>query len=361
VAIWLRLIKLWEGDKKWEGVFMQKNFSRRVGIVGYGAYIPYSYVKIDEVDWRGKVLGLSKKAVACWDEDSITLGVEAGRQAIKMAGIESDKVGLVYVGSESPPYAVKPSSTVVGDCLGLTDNYQAVDMEFACKAGTAAVEAAMAQVMSGMADYGLAIGSDVSQAAPGDLLELSAGAAGAAFLLGSEQLLVECIDFLSISKDLPDFWRREYEVYPKHGNRFTGKPAYFAQIEKAMKSILEKNGVGIEQIDQVVVHMPNGKFPRKIFKDFGFKKNQWENGLTVLEVGNPYSASAMLGMIGSLEKAKANELILMVSYGSGSGSDAFLWKTTELIEKKRMGLEKLIKRRKKIDWKEYLEQRRVDE
>jgi len=116
-------------------------------------------------------LGLEKKALAAWDEDSVTMAVEAGQTALKVAKIKAGELGAVYVGSESPPYAVNPMSTIVADVLGVGNHYRAVDLQFACKAATAGLQMAMGEVAGKHHDYALVIGTDKAQAKRGDVLE----------------------------------------------------------------------------------------------------------------------------------------------------------------------------------------------
>ncbi|MBE0410991.1 MAG: hydroxymethylglutaryl-CoA synthase, partial [Anaerolineales bacterium] len=206
--------------------------TKPVGIIGYGAYIPRYRLPASEVAriWSGGEGGLpiKEKAVAGIDEDVVTMSIEAARNALARAGIPPTGIRAVWVGSESHPYAVKPTSTIVAEAIGAVPNVQAADWEFACKAGTEAMVAAMGFVGSGMADYALAIGMDIAQGRPGDALEFTAGAGGAAFILGAaEESAVVIESAYSYVTDTPDFWRRAYQRYPEHGQRFTGEPAYF--------------------------------------------------------------------------------------------------------------------------------------
>lgn len=123
-----------------------------------------------------KSLNVYEKAVPDLDEDTATIAVEAARNAILRAEIDPRRIGAIYTGSESHPYAVKPTGTIVGEALCCSHFHTVADMEFACKAGTAAIQACLGLVRSGMIDLGLAIGSDVSQGAPGDALEYTAAA-----------------------------------------------------------------------------------------------------------------------------------------------------------------------------------------
>ena len=141
-----------------------------VGIAGYGAYIPRYRLPATEVAriWKGGSGGtpIREKAVAGLDEDVITMSVEAARNALARAQIDPTLIRAVWVGSESHPYAVKPTSTIVAEAIGATPSTQAADWEFACKAGTEAVQAAIGMVGSGMAQYALAIGMDTAQGRP---------------------------------------------------------------------------------------------------------------------------------------------------------------------------------------------------
>ena len=162
--------------------------ARPVGIVGYGAYVPRGRLPAAEVSrvWEGgqAALPILEKAVPDLDEDVVTMSLEVARAALARAGVGPERIRAVWVGSESHPYAVKPTSTIVAEALGATPYTQAGDWQFACKAGTEAMVAAIGFVGSGMADYALAIGMDTAQGRPGDALEYTAGAGGAAFVLG---------------------------------------------------------------------------------------------------------------------------------------------------------------------------------
>ena len=172
------------------------------------------------------------------------MSVEASKNALRRAGIDPREIGAVYVGSESHPYAVKPTGTVVAEAIGATPDVHTADLEFACKAGTEGMFLALALVKAGEVKYALAVGADTSQGAPGDALEYSAAAGAAAYLFGREAVVAECLETHSFTTDTPDFWRREYQYYPEHGGRFTGEPAYFKHITGAAKAIMAKVGRG---------------------------------------------------------------------------------------------------------------------
>jgi hydroxymethylglutaryl-CoA synthase len=313
------------------------------GIVGYGAFIPRNRIKTEEIarQWGKdpevirKGLMLEEKSVPGLDEDTITISVEAGRDAVARAGIDPAKIGALYIGSESHPYAVKPSGTVVIDALGIGPDVHVADFEFACKAGSEAMFVALGLVESGRVDYAMGIGADTSQGAPNDALEFSASAGGTAYIFGKQELLVEVLETHSFTSDTPDFWRREGEFYPRHGGRFTGEPAYFKHVFGATRAILDKTGLKPADFRYVVLHMPNGKFPLQAGKKLGFEREQLDTGWVVNTMGNTYSGSSPTGLAAILDVADPGDLILMTSFGSGAGSDSFVFKATDLLPERR--------------------------
>ncbi len=314
-----------------------------VGIVGYGTQIPRYRIRVEEIAkiWGADAeaykrgLNLRQKSVPAPDEDTATLSVNAARNALLRAEIDATKIGAIYIGSESHPYAVKPSGTILSAAIGASVHTHTADLEFACKAGTEGLYIVLQEVKAGAIEYGLAIGADTSQGAPADALEYSAAAGAAAFIVGSKNLLAELIDTHCFMTDTPDFWRREHAHYPLHGGRFTGVPAYFRHIKGAARALLEKVNMKPEDIQYIIFHQPNGKFPVTVAKQLGFKEQQWKPGLLSPTLGNTYSGASPMGLAATLDIAKAGDLIMIVSFGSGAGSDAFLFRATERLQKVR--------------------------
>jgi hydroxymethylglutaryl-CoA synthase len=335
--------------------------ARPVGIVGYGAYVPRYRLPAREVariwtDGQG-ALPIKEKAVPGLDEDVATMSIEAARNALQRAGIAPGQIRAVWVGSESHPYAVKPTSTIVAEAIGAVPNVQAADWQFACKAGTEAMVAAIGFVGSGMANYALAIGMDTAQGRPGDALEYTAGAGGAAYLLGpAEESLAVIESTYSFVTDTPDFWRRAYQKYPEHGQRFTGEPAYFKHITEAAQALMDATHTTAADYRYAVFHQPNTKFPERVAAQLGFSKEQIAPGLLVPVIGNTYAGAAIIGLTAILDIAEPGDRILMISFGSGAGSDAFAIQVTEAISDCRMlapSTQDYINRRSEIDYATY--------
>jgi hydroxymethylglutaryl-CoA synthase len=309
------------------------------GIVGYGCYS--SRFRINE--------GSIQRAIPFVDEDAITAAVEAGKLALIHSGVNNSHIGKIYVGSESNPYAVKPIASKVAQVLRLgeedeEDDVQgvdAVDTEFACKAATSVFKDAVSLVnySKSNVDNAMVIGTDNSQSAPRDCpggeLDMFVGYGAAAFIFGKNDVIAEVEGWYSCTSDTPDFWRRDGEPFPMHGGRFTGDPAYFKHVRKAAKKLMERLRLQVGDVDYFVAHQPNAQFPVKVAKELGFKEEQYLPSLQVVKFGNTYSGASPVGLAAVLDVAKPDSRILVASYGSGAGSDAYSLLTTSQILDKR--------------------------
>ncbi|MBM3292068.1 hydroxymethylglutaryl-CoA synthase [Candidatus Bathyarchaeota archaeon] len=311
----------------------------RPGIVGYGAYIPKYRIK-NEGD---RAAGVKERTLPYADEDTTTFSVEAGKRALIHAALNSSYIKKVHVGTESPTYAVKPIMATVTQALELGEKYEdgffsgGVDTQFACKAATDMYIDACALVNYPQfgGEYAMIIGSDNSQAAPGDALDYTVGAGATAYIFGRRDVIATLDHYVSYTSDTPDFYRREHEKYPRHGGRFTGEPAYFKHVKTSMKACLEKSGLTPKDIQYVICHSPNAQFPVRAATEVGFDKTQIEPGLVGQKIGNLYSGSCPTSLAAILDIAFPGDKILMTSYGSGAGSDSYIFTVTPKNEEKR--------------------------
>jgi hydroxymethylglutaryl-CoA synthase len=209
-----------------------------------------------------------------------------------------------------------------------------------------------------MADYALAIGADTAQGRPSDSLEYTAAAGGAAFIIGPAENSLAILDgSYSYVSDTPDFWRRPQQHYPSHGGRFTGEPGYFTHVLAAARGLMEGLGLTAGDFQYVVFHQPNPRFPVRAALELGFKRGQYEAGLLANEIGNAYAGSSLLGFSALLDQAQPGERILLVSFGSGAGSDAFCWQTNAQLPLRQALAPRTgdyIERRTLIDYATYL-------
>src|SRR6059036_694761 len=344
----------------------------KVGIVGYGVYIPRERIETAKIvrereKKRGKELEkvlekvrhgllLREKALAGHTEDTITIATEAAENAIRMAGISPGEIGGVTAGSESKPYAVGTIARHVASFVGIGENVFIADLEGACNSGMQGVAFIDAEIRSGRIKYGLSIGSDVAQAERGDPLEYSAGAGAGAFVLGKSDLIASIEDIAPYSSLFMDFWRREESAVPKHFGRTTVE-AYKSHIIGAIANLFRKHpDLSLSDFDWITFHQPSGYLPMKTCnaltqeeipyvgdssiaermrlteQDIEKKIKPW---LRVLDTGNTYAASTMISLASLLDKAKPGDQVLAVSYGSGAYSNATWFEVQDGIEEKR--------------------------
>ncbi len=342
----------------------------KTGIVGWGSYIPIYRLKMQEIEklWGypegySKNLGMFEKSVDSVDEDALTIGYEAAKNALKRASISPSEIKAVFFGTESKPYAVKPSATIIAQALGISPETMASDLEFACRAGSEGFKAAIGLVASDMMKYAMAIGSDTAQANPSDILEFTASSGAAAFIIGPAEEAAAIIEAsYTVVTDTPDFWRRQLSPYPLHGEGFTGDPAYFYHIISAVKGLLEKTGLTVDDFDYAVFHQPNGRFPLKVGAKLGFPEEKVKPGLLTPWIGNTYNGSALNGLSHLLDIVEPGSRILMAPFGSGSGSDAYSIVVTEKAVERRDKAPKIIhyiERKKHITYAEYARNRGI--
>jgi len=326
----------------------------KVGIVGYGAYVPIQRIKSELIvrereaqrkdlpDFLEKVrngLLLRDKSVAGITEDSITIATEAAQNALDMARVDAANVETVAVGSESKPYAVGTIARHVASFLGLGNHVYIADLEGACNSGMQSNAFVESQILSRRIRYGLAVGTDVAQAPKGDPLEYACGAAAGAFLLGRDDPVATIEDTAAYSSLTMDFWRRDGIHVPSHFGRTTVE-AYIKHVIGAIEELLTKHPeISLQDFDHITFHQPSGYMPLKTCKTLAqesipildnpeledrirltpqFIEERVRPWLRVLDTGNTYAAATLVATCDILDHAKPGENVLAVSYGSGA-------------------------------------------
>jgi hydroxymethylglutaryl-CoA synthase len=320
-----------------------------VGIVSLGHYVPY--LRLDmavlaeqwavpaTLERMYRLNGRNRVAVNAADEDTVTLAVAAAERA-RLSLSAPAEISSVLVGSESHPYAVKPSAVIVAEALGFAPDVFASDLEFACKGGSAALLLSAALVKAGLESYALAIGSDCPQSAPGSLLEASVGAGAAAVIVGPDSHAIARIEAIaSAGSDVTDFWRRDGAAYPSVVGKFSVDEGYMAHSGRVARALFEATGTTAKDYAACVFHQPYASLPSALAKELGFTAAQVKTGLIAARIGNTYSASCLLALAAVLEKVQAGERILLASFGSGAGSDGFVLQVTENIARWRAARE----------------------
>jgi hydroxymethylglutaryl-CoA synthase len=298
------------------------------GICGFGAYLPIFRISSSEVAraWGRSVAPASaeERSVASLDEDVVTMSVEASRYALQRAGIDARELGAVLVGTCTEPYQSLSCGAIVGNALGVPRKILAANLGFMGKSGTEALQSLLGLVGSGMIGYGLGVAADVCLTRPGDGLEQSGGAGSAALVVGrvSSETAAHFEGSFSLVSELPDSWRRSGESSWQQTGRFSSDYS-LRMVVDSCRGLMEELGLKPEDFSYLVLQQPSSRFAVDVARSLGFSSEKVKAGSIFSSVGNLLSASSLVGLCAVLDVAQAGERILLASYGSGAGSDAF--------------------------------------
>lgn len=333
------------------------------GIVSFGAYIPMYRLARAEIAraWEGGARD-GEKAVANWDEDSLTMGVEAAIDCVK--GMERELVDGLYFASTTPAYREKQSASIMSYAVDLRTDVATADFTNSLRGASSAFKAALDAINAGSAKKMLVVASDTRLPAPASELEPAFGDGAAALLLGNTDVIATVEGSYSITSDFIDVWRRDKDRYSRTWeDRFVLTYGYQELTEKAIKGLLKKYNLKPADFSRIAVYGPDARSHAGLVQSVGFNpKTQSQNPL-LDSVGNTGAALSVMILAAALEQAKPGDRILWASYGDGA--DAYILKVEEGITKlgKRRGIkhhleskvmlsnyEKYLRFRNLLDW-----------
>ncbi len=329
-----------------------------VGIVSFGAYIPWYRISrkllAQAWGWLSPPGVPGEKAVANYDEDSVTMAVSAGVDCI--TGIDREAIDGVYLATTSPPFKERENAEIVATALDLRPEIHTADFASTMKAGTAALISAYNAVKAGTARNVLVCAADCRLGKAGSPYEAQFGDAAAAVLVGEKDVAAEIKAFHTISHDFPDFWRTYWDDYERSWeDRFIREEAYAKFVPEAMSAALKKAGLEPKDIAKVCYPALFAREYMAIARRMGFEPNQLQPHM-LDTVGNAGAAWPLLILVAALEEAKPGDRILMASYGNGS--DAFVFEVTDAVtdvQSRIKGVKKHLESKKELtNYEKYL-------
>lgn len=306
------------------------------GIVSYGAYIPLWRLSRDAIaeSWgRGSMGG--ERSVANHDEDSVTMAVEAVVDCLN--GVARESVDGLYFASTSPPFKEKECSTLVATAADLKSEIVTADYGISLRAGTAALRTALDAIKSGSAKSLLVAASDCRLGYPRSDYEQSFGDAAAAVLIsGTAEPSAIVEGSYSISNELYDVWRLDKDTYVHSWeDRFIIEHGYTENMQKAISGLMRNCGVSVGDISKAILYAPTVRAQQGLARRLGFDLKTQLQDLLFSDVGISGCAHPLLMLVAALEEAKSGDRLLLASYGNGS--DAFILRVTDEIERIRNG------------------------
>lgn len=305
-----------------------------VGITSYGAYIPKYRLGRDIVAkaWGPRFIS-GERAVANYDEDSLTMATEAALNCLQ--GIDSKSVeGLIFASTTSP-YLEKQASTLVATAADLPVEIFTADHLSSLRAGTAALKSAMDAVKGGSAKNILVTAADSRRGEPGSDSEQLFGDGSAAVMVGRTEVAAAVEGSYSISEEFMDAWRKQDDVYIQKGDAaFVQAFGYARIVKNCIEGILKKYEMKTSDIAQFIFPAPDSRIYARVTKSLNLPPGSFVEDPLLTTVGDTGAAAPLMLLVAALEKAKSGQRILLCSYGAGN-SDAFIFQVTPEVERLR--------------------------
>ena len=321
-----------------------------IGITSYGAYIPFHRLSRDVL-----AKGLrGEKAVANFDEDSITMSVAAALDCLK--NIDRQRIDGLFFASTTSPYREKECATTVATACDLRREIITADFANTLRSGTAALRSALDAVKAGSAKQVLVTAADCRIGAVGSSFEQSCGDGAAALLIGDSNVAIEVEASHSISNEMFDVWRADGDAFIRSWeDRFTVSEGYLKVVFEAASAVMGKCKLAPKDFAKAVFYAPDPRRPVELARNLGFDPRTQLQGHFSDSMGNTGTPYPLMLLVAALEEAKPGDRILLASYGNGS--EAFVLRVTEQIEdiRNRRGMKRhLESKRVFADYKTYL-------
>jgi hydroxymethylglutaryl-CoA synthase len=299
------------------------------GIASYGAYIPLFRLSRAEIAraWACAAPP-GERAVASYDEDSLTMAVAAARDCLK--GVDCASVGGLYFASTTAPYREKQVAAIVAAVLGLPTHVFTADFSGSLRAGTNALKAALDAVTSGNAESILVCAADVRLGYPSGPGEMNFGDGAVALLVSRDQTIAEIKHFDSRYYEIQDTWRSDRDTFVRSAeDRFAMEEGYVEVMVESLSTALEKYGLATGDIAHLALNSPNARQLRSVAQKLRFDEKTQVRDVLHASVGDTGCAMSIISLVAALESAGSGETILLACYGNGC--DTAILETTDRV------------------------------
>ncbi|MDY7032666.1 MAG: OB-fold domain-containing protein [Thermodesulfobacteriota bacterium] len=323
-----------------------------VGITSYGAYIPRYRINrgvvYQAMGWLNPATFMGgEKAVAHYDEDSVTMSVAASIDCL--TGMDRKKIDGAYFATTTSPYKERQCAEIIATALDLRSDIRTADLTDSVKSGTTALISALDAVKAGSAKNTLVCAADCRIGKAGSVQEQIFGDGGASLVVGDSGVIASFEGSHSVSYDFVDHWRGDGQNFDRQWeDRFIRDIAYGRFIPEAISGLAEKCRLDVKDIAKLAYPCLYAGDHKKIAKKLGLDPAQVQDPM-LNNVGYTGTSNPLMLLVAALEDAKAGDNIVVVSFGNGS--DALLFKVTDEIEKikaDRRGIKKHLAARREL-------------
>jgi 3-hydroxy-3-methylglutaryl CoA synthase len=328
------------------------------GILSFGAYVPRARLQRKAVaaanSWFAPGLrGLAKgeRATCNWDEDSITMGVEAARDGL--AGFDRDALAQLVLASTTHPFDDRCNAGVVANALQLKSALRTLDASGSLRAGSSALMTAL----DATAGYGqtLVVAADARKSKAGSVQEMHYGDGAAALLVGAGEPIARLIGAHSETVDFVHQYRMHDKAHDyAWEERWVRDEGYLKIVPRAVAALLERCQVDAATIAHFCMPGTLSRIGPTVAKRIGLPDTAVRDNLAAV-CGDTGAAHPLLMLAAALEVAQPGERILVAAFGEGC--DALLFEVTPAIAKAsgRRGVQgALANRREDSNYMRYL-------
>jgi 3-hydroxy-3-methylglutaryl CoA synthase len=324
-----------------------------VGITSIGAYIPIYRLSREEVGkmWltKGSAGG---RAVAGYDEDTVTMAVAAALDCVKGNG---RKVDGLYFATTTAPYKEKQSAAIIASAVDLDKECDTADLTNSLRAGTTAMKGAIGAVESGAATQVLVVAADCRLGAPKGRFEQILGDGAGAVMIGSTDPIATIEGSYSIFSDFTDLWRTNNDDFIQSGEvRFIEEAGYIPTMQEAVQGLMKKYSLAPADFSKIVFYAIDSRQHTDMAKRLGFEKSQVQDPFFG-QIGNTGAAQVLVSLVAALEEAAPGDRILVAGYGDGS--DTFIVRATEHVSTmhhRKPSMKDMLARTVPVDYGRYL-------
>jgi 3-hydroxy-3-methylglutaryl CoA synthase len=298
-------------------------------ILSYGVYVPIWRISRDEIAQSlGRPSMGGERSVASWDEDSLTMAVQAGLDCLE--GVDSKEVDGLFFATVSSPFKEKQAAAIIATALDLRKDIYTFDITGSLRAGTLALKAAYDAIRAGGAKRILVIAADSMRALPQSDLEQTFGDGAVALLVGESNGIAQIEDFSTTLNAILGPWKREEDVYPKvFDTRLNAKYGLLRDVPQTVNALMKKSHVAGQDVSKFAFYGPDARSYMGLARMLNIDaKTQLQDSLFTT-VGITGTAHCLLLLTTALDGAEPGQRIICSSYGDGS--DAFLVKVTEKV------------------------------
>ena len=302
-------------------------------------------------------IGRGERAIANFDEDSLTMGVAAGSNCL--GDIDRSTLGGLFFATTTSPYKEKQISVTAAAALDLAPTIMTADFSNSLRAGTTALQRAVEAVRGGSVNRVLVITSDMRLPTPGSEFETLFGNGAVAFLISRDNVAVEYRDNYTLSDEIHDVWRSDEDRYVRSWEaRFTRDAGTLRITPAAVSAFLKKAKLSEKEISKIAFYAPNPNDHRSVAKTLGLQKTQVQDPMFD-RIGDTGAAFSLMQFASALESAHPGDNMLIAGYGSGA--DVSQWVVVKTHFPKR-GIHALLESKKILkDYRKYLRWRNMVE